>query len=69
MRNSTIHPVILPKKTALGSIQTLAKVIEANPPKGPKIRTVVSTASAEAVRTESAPWQPPVDLSYFTCEW
>lgn len=54
------HSVILPRKTVLRSVQTMAKVIETDPPGRPKPRAVVS-ATTSGPKTSAALLQPPVD--------
>lgn len=68
VRNNTKHPVILPRKTVLGSVQTVARVIETSPQEisWPKVAT--SAATTPATKTAPTLWQPPVDLSHLSEE-
>lgn len=40
VKNNMKHPVTIPRKTALGSVQTVAKVIETDPHESSKPRTI-----------------------------
>ena len=73
--NHTKHEITLPKRTLLGSIEHVAKVIEM----GETMTTQVETPQVTTVRADvhqvTAPraptnelWQPPVDLSHLTLE-
>ncbi len=65
--NNTKHAVTIPRKTALGSVQTVARVIESNPLESSRPRVVVdSAATTPSAQTVSALWQPPVDLSHLS---
>jgi hypothetical protein len=73
--NHTKHEVILPKRTQLGSIQHVAKVIETDKtetqqvekPQGITVRAEVhNVTTCETPPTE--PWRPPVDLSHLDLE-
>lgn len=69
VRNNTKHPVTVPRKTALGSVQTVARVIENNPLESPRPRvTVVKAATAPVKQSVPALWQPRVDLSHLSDE-
>lgn len=73
--NHTRHEIILPKRTSLGSIQHVSKVIEI----GKAETQQTEVAQASKVRAEvskvttpetlpSEPWKPPVDLSHLDPE-
>lgn len=69
VRNNTKHPVTIPRKTAVGSVQTVARVIENNPLESPRPRvTVVKAATAPVKPSVPALWQPRVDLSHLSDE-
>ncbi len=67
VKNNTKHDVTIPRKTALGNVQTVARVIETNPIESSRPRVVVdSAATTPSAQTVSALWQPPVDLSHLS---
>ncbi|XP_077051158.1 uncharacterized protein LOC143701613 [Siphateles boraxobius] len=69
VRNSTKHPVTIPRKTALGSIQTVARVIQDNPLESPRPRVpVVKAATAPVKQSVPSLWQPRVHLSHLSDE-
>ena len=68
VKNNMKHSVTLSRKTALGSVQTVTKVIETDSQERPKPRTVVSVAPTSAAKSSPALWQPPVDLSHLSRE-
>lgn len=68
VRNSTKHPVIIPRKTILGSVQIVARVIETKPREMPRPRVVASEATTPTAQTAPTLWQPPVDLSHLSEE-
>lgn len=66
VRNATKHPVVIPRKTALGSVQAVARVIETDLREMPMI--VANATTTPAARLAPALWQPPVDLSHLSEE-
>lgn len=64
MKNSTKHSVTIPRKTALGSVQAVARVIETSPLEVSRPRVVVSAAITPTAQATSKLWQPPVELSH-----
>lgn len=55
--NNTNHAVILPRKTALGSIHCIEKVITADSPETPQLPVAVSSAITMTTVTSSSPCQ------------
>jgi len=70
VKNNTKHSVTISRKTALSSVQTVARVIAINPLASfrPRVEVVVSTTKTPAAQTVSALWQPPVDLGHLSDE-
>ena len=68
VRNCTKHPVIIPRKTVLGSVQAVARVIETNSQELSRPRVVANAATTPAAQTAPGSWQPPVDLSHLSEE-
>lgn len=66
--NNTKHTVTLQRKTALGSIHSVEKVIALDSPEPPKPTVAVNSASSTSADTSRSPWQPPVDLSHLSDE-
>ncbi|KAI2644879.1 Reticulocalbin-3 [Labeo rohita] len=66
VKNSTKHPITIPRKTALGSVQTVAKVIEAGSPESSETRVVVNAVPSTDTAPCPALWHPPVDLSHLS---
>lgn len=66
VKNSTKHPITIPRKTALGTVQTVAKVIEAGSLESSETRVVASAASLADTAPCLAGWHPPVDLSHLS---
>lgn len=62
--NNTKHAITLPRKTALGSIQS----VEKDSSETPKTTVTVNSAGLTSADTSPAPWQPPVDLSHLNEE-
>lgn len=68
VRNCTKHPVIIPRKTVLGSVQAVARVIETNPQELSRPKVVANAATTPAAQTAPGLWRPPVDLSHLSEE-
>lgn len=68
MGNSTKHAVTLQRKTALGSIHCVEKVITTEPPEHPNPTVTVNSAISTSVDTNPSPWQRPIDLSHLDDE-
>ncbi|RXN20007.1 Retrovirus-related Pol poly from transposon [Labeo rohita] len=66
VKNSIKHPITIPRKTALGSVQTVAKVIEAGSPESSETRVVVNAVPSTDTAPCPALWHPPVDLSHLS---
>ncbi len=72
--NHTKHEIVLPKRSPLGSIQHIAKVIEMGKTETQQVETPQVTVTAEVnnvttPRTKpTEPWRPPVDLSHLNLE-
>lgn len=71
--NHSKYEITLSKRTALGTIQHVAKVIESNMPELPANQSIQSTAAAVEVsktpppcNSPAEPWLPPVDLSHLS---
>lgn len=62
--NNTKHAITLPRKTALGNIHSVEKVIATDSPEAPKPTVTVNSAGSTSADTSPAPWQPPIDLSH-----
>lgn len=62
--NNTKHAITLPRKTALGSIHGVEKLIATDPPEPPKPTVTVNSAGPKSADTSPSPWQPPIDLSH-----
>ncbi len=62
--NNTKHTVTLPRKTALGSIHCVEKVIATDSPETPKPTVIVTSAVSTPVDTRPSSWQPSIDLSH-----
>ncbi|KAL7883288.1 hypothetical protein SRHO_G00009460 [Serrasalmus rhombeus] len=69
VKNSTKHAITLPRKTALGTVQTVARVIEMDTVEKSKVKSRVSSAAVSSSAEASLPlWQPPVDLGHLSDE-
>lgn len=71
--NHSKHQIILPKRTVLGTIQHVAKVIESNTSELPATQSIQTTVAAVEVSKIPSPcssdaesWLPPVDLSHLS---
>lgn len=62
--NNTKHVVTLPRKTALGSIHCVEKVITTDKSEAPMPTTIVNNVSSAPAESSLSPWQPPIDLSH-----
>ncbi|KAJ8353343.1 hypothetical protein SKAU_G00209100 [Synaphobranchus kaupii] len=64
MGNHTRHKIILPKKTTICSIETIAKVVETDSPVkkfSVEVSSIDTLSHAESLLSQL--WHPPVDLS------
>ena len=64
--NHSKHEITLPKRTTLGTIQHVAKVLEADAPELKQVEpasTEEASAEVNNVASLSEPWLPPVDIS------
>lgn len=66
--NDTKHTIILPRKTALGTIQSVKKVIAPNQTDMLKPKVTVDSAVLTSASPNPVPWQPNVDLSHLNEE-
>ena len=69
--NHSKHEITLPKRTTLGTIQHVAKVLEADAPELEQVEpasTEEASAEVNNVASPSEPWLPPVDISDLTTE-
>ncbi len=62
--NNTKHTVTLPRKTALGSIHCVEKLITTDSPETPKPTVIVTSAVSTPVDARPSSWQPSIDLSH-----
>jgi len=62
--NNTKHEITLPRKTALGSLHSVGKVIPLDPPDLSKPTVTVNSAVSTSASPSPSPWQPNVDLSH-----
>ncbi len=62
--NNTKHTVTLPRKTALGNIHCVEKVIATDSPETPKPTVIVTSAVSTPVDARPSSWQPSIDLSH-----
>lgn len=62
--NNTKHAVTLPRKTALGGIHCVEKVIATDSPEAPDPTVTVNSAVSTPVDARLSSWQPPIDLSH-----
>ncbi|KAI3375428.1 hypothetical protein L3Q82_021914 [Scortum barcoo] len=73
--NHSNHEILLPKRTVLGTIQHVTKVIETDKPEPPRTQSApVTVTTAEVSNVTPSPdspvesWLPPVDLSHLSPE-
>lgn len=66
--NHTKHMIVLPRKTALGTIQSVEKVILPDQTDLPKPKLTLHSAILSPVSPNPSPWQPNVDLSHLNEE-
>lgn len=66
--NYTKHTIILPRKTALGTIQSVEKVIAPDQTDLLKPKVTVDSAVLTSASPNPVPWQPNVDLSHLNEE-
>ena len=69
--NNTKHDITLPRKTALGNVQTIAKVVETySPDKTEQLEVDVKINSATTSSADERPslWHPPVDITHLNEE-
>ncbi|KAJ7992476.1 hypothetical protein DPEC_G00279080 [Dallia pectoralis] len=66
--NNTKHAITLPRKTALGSIHCVDKVIASDSPEAPKPTVTVNSAVSTPVDACPSSWRPPIDLSHLDDE-
>lgn len=71
--NHSKHEIILPKRTVLGTIQHVAKIIECDTSELPATHSTPTTVAATEVSKTpppcdppAEPWLPPVDLSHLS---
>lgn len=62
--NNTKHAVTLPRKTALGGIHCVEKVIATDSPEAPEPTVTVNSAVSTPVDAHPSSWQPPINLSH-----
>lgn len=66
--NNTKHAITIPRKTPLGSLHYIDKVITTDPPEVCKPTVTVNRVTSTSADTIQAPWQPPIDLSHLSDE-
>lgn len=66
--NHTKHPIILPRKTALCTIQSIEIVITPGQAGLSKSKVSVDSAIFTPASSKPSPWQPNVDLSHLNAE-
>lgn len=66
--NNTKHAVTLLRRTALGGIHCVERVIPTDSPEAPETTVTVSSAVSTPVDTCPSSWQPPIDLSHLDNE-
>lgn len=62
--NNTRHTITLPRKTVLGNIHDIDKVISASSAEVPNPVVTVNSATPAPTNPSQPSWQPPVDLSH-----
>lgn len=66
--NNTKHNITLPRKTALGSIHSVEKVITMDSLGESKPTVTANSATSTSTHTNLPLWQPPVDISHLNEE-
>uniref|UniRef100_A0AAQ6IVH8 Gypsy retrotransposon integrase-like protein 1 n=1 Tax=Anabas testudineus TaxID=64144 RepID=A0AAQ6IVH8_ANATE len=66
--NNTKHTLTLPRKTSIGSLHYVDKVIVTDPPETLKPTVTINSAASTSDGASPAQWQPPVDLSHLDAE-
>ncbi|KAJ8007769.1 hypothetical protein DPEC_G00097640 [Dallia pectoralis] len=66
--NNTKHAITLPRKTALGSIHCVDKVIASDSPEAPKPTVTVNRAESTPADACPSSCRPPIDLSHLDDE-
>lgn len=62
--NNTKHDVILPRKTALGTLQPIERIVDAEPPDKHTPTVTVNEVTAEPAGPTPPLWHPPVNLEH-----
>lgn len=66
--NNTKHTITIPRKTSLGSLHYIDKVIVADPPKASKSTVSINSVTPTPVDINQPLWQPPINLSHLSNE-
>ncbi|KAL1269488.1 hypothetical protein QQF64_031777 [Cirrhinus molitorella] len=68
----TKHDILLPRQTALGNIQPIAKIVETNQtvePASTEVNSAETTEESDDKQVKATSrWEPPVDISHLTEE-
>ena len=64
LENHTKHDIVLTRRTAIGSIQSIKKVIETDSPIERDTKTETVTVAQAETNPPQPLWQPPVDLTH-----
>lgn len=62
--NHTKHDIVLPRKSLIGSIQPIKKIVETDSPTKKDMRVQSATTLPAVANCLPSLWQPPVDLSH-----
>lgn len=60
--NNTKHNVNLPLKTALGTLQHIDRIVNAEPPNEPKSSVIVNEVTSQLAEPTPSLWYPPLNL-------
>ena len=68
--NHSEHEIILPKRTTLGTIQHVTKILETDvpEPQSTNVTAKKTTAEVNNITSSPGPWIPPVDISHLSSE-
>lgn len=66
--NNTKHNVTLPRKTALGTIQHIERVVDADSSSEPLSTMTVNEVTVQPSGSAPSLWHPPINLSYLQSE-
>jgi len=64
LENHTKHDIVLRRRTDIGSIQSIKKVIETDSPIERDTKTETVTVAQAETNPPQPLWQPPVDLTH-----